>query len=149
MTKKSKLFDLMNISVYNIQKDNAKLFKQRSFLGRMGFYLFVAFFAIAFSEFIVSVDLLDKYPVLWSIFVVGMFFMSFGTLWGARCPNCKSHQPGVVYTIKATGISYSKGVSPFASKCVKCGYYLSLRKLKQDYLGQKNIAEGNSVSKER
>ena len=120
-------FDLLNNEVCQEQRTNALKYQKRSLVGKLGFVLF-------------GVGL---YPLFifrnndWLIIIatIGMVMAAIGSLF-ARCPHCGSLQPGRVYGLSFSGnslfTSYSKGIWPFASRCAKCEYYLSQRKLEKD-----------------
>jgi hypothetical protein len=48
-----------------------------------------------------------------------------------KCPKCRAVPQGRSMNL-SEGISYTKGVNPFPSRCVCCGFYLTERALLRD-----------------
>ena len=122
-------FDLLNQQTYQEQSVNAHEYYRKSLLGKIGFILFGVLGYLGMFVF-------DKVPFALGIaFGLSMVIAFIGSLL-ARCPHCGSLQPGRVYGLSFSGnslfTSYSKGIWPFASRCAKCEYYLSQRKLEKD-----------------
>ena len=122
-------FDLRNNEVFQQQEKNTQKYQQKSLAGKIGFVLFgVAGCLLLFFR---------NNDFLGFIAIGGMMLAFIGSLF-ARCPHCNSLQPGRVYGLSFSRssllTSFEKGIWPFASRCVKCKYYLSPRKLKKDKL---------------
>lgn len=64
-----------------------------------------------------------------SFFVVGIVILIF--MLKFRCPHCGEIPRGRAIDISG-GITYSKGIHPFPSRCASCGFYLQVRALKRD-----------------
>lgn len=133
-------FDLLNDEVFQEQEENTRKYQQKSLAGKIGFVLFgVAGYSLLFFR---------NNDFLGFVAMGGMILAVIGSLF-ARCPHCNSLQPGRIYGLSFSRssllVSYEKGVWPFASRCVKCGYYLSSRKLKKDKLQQPKESDATTT----
>ena len=130
-TEYSQKLDLLNDAIYQEQLMNVQQYQRKSLVGKIGF--------VSFGAAGCSLLFFRNNDTLGILGIIGMVFGFVGSLF-ARCPHCNSLQPGRVYGLSFSGgslfVSYSKGIWPFASRCVKCEYYLSSRKLNKDLLLQ-------------
>ena len=132
---KVELLDITDSDVFSQQERNAKAYQNKAKGGKWGFISVMFFcYSLLMCDLIFNINISRNLVFLIGLYVSGALAI-FGTLFFARCPNCNALQVGNSYGVSVNeGIiaSYSKGFSPFAKRCRKCTYYLSVKQLHKD-----------------
>ena len=117
---------LENSLDFETQRENVERFekkRQKVMLGVCGIVLFAIFAALKINDGLVA---------FCSVGIVVSGLVTIFHSFSYECPNCQHLVEGRAYDL-TTGITATKGIRLFPTRCHHCGFYLNLRVLLDDY----------------
>lgn len=137
INKMSKYIDLTSYTNFVAQLENAKKYERKSAPSKIAFiglrYIGILFFIIINIEHLYNYQIIIIFLKILLILIF-IFILIYTPIF-ARCPHCNKLQQAKYLNLNLLGkieIEYGKGFSPFAKRCCKCNYYLSVKTLLKD-----------------
>lgn len=111
---------------FEVQRENVERFEEKRRKMMRGIFGIVLFSILAALK--INDELVTFYSVGIVVSVLVTIFHSFSY----KCPNCNHLVEGRNYDL-TSGLTFTKGIRLFPTRCHHCGFYLNLSVLIDDY----------------
>ncbi len=117
---------LQNSVDFETQRANVERFEKKRRKVMWGVFGIVLFSILA------ALKINDALVAFCSVCIVASVIATIFYSFSYECPNCQHLVEGRVYDL-TSGISFTKGLRLFPTRCHHCGFYLNLSVLLDDY----------------